>query len=246
MLEQYLDPPAQSAAQGLLVATAGAIVFTLVANAAPEALFPKKTLVMGSPRWTAYSAIFFQAVVYPYCLYRGLGDATGGTYDLAAWYSTGSMLDFGRYWERVYLFLFWLNLVKDFFGPVTMLFVVHHITCMFAIGVGLFAVDDAGVIFAVGTYAFEFGSLFYNIWTLLPKNGLVRPLYFAIFPLSNVVALYHLYRAFWLRNPGAWYSYAFLVIGPVLALMRQLECNQDIKGRLPTYGVNAAAVKKED
>ena len=94
----------------------------------------------------------------------------------------------------------------------------------------------------------QVGSLFYNLWTLHPKNAVVRALYFTLFPLSNVVALYHLYLAFWLRNPGAWYSYAFMVVGPVLALMRQLECNQDIKGRLPTYGPEpgTANAKKDD
>ena len=252
-LEAHLIAPQVEGVRGLIIAVFTAMLLVGFANAMPRSLFPK-SMVMGCPRWTTYCAIFFQAVVYPACLYLGCVAATGGSLSIASWYDSGALLDpaalatGGLHWERVYLYAFFMNLMKDFFGPCTFLFYLHHATCMFAIVVGLFFVEDVAVIFCMGTYWFEFGSLFYNVWTLHPKSGIVRALYFTLFPLSNVVALYHLYLAFWLRNPGAWYSYTFMVIGPVLALMRQLECNQDIKGRLPTYGPEpgTANAKKDD
>lgn len=133
--------------------------------------------VAGSPMWSWLLSMCMQQFVFPLTMMAAGLHATPESTSM----------------RRLCFFLFWSYITKDFFFPMSAVFVAHHLIaglCMFLIV--FFTTPDAALDHAVHSIIvyLEYGSLWSNLSEFFPKSKWVLAPYLGVMSVSNVYTIW--------------------------------------------------------
>lgn len=174
--------------------------------------------VAGSPIWSWLISLCAQKIVFPLTMMAAGLRATPE--------STNT--------RRLCFFLFWSYITKDFFFPMSAVFVAHHLIAGLCVFLILFlTTPDAVLDHAVHSIivCMEYGSFWYNLCEFFPKSKWVLAPYLGFMSFSNVctVWLTTIVMACVSKKMG----WVFLAATIILTGMRQKTCLELVRRDWP-------------
>eukprot|EP00667_Euglena_gracilis_P022697 EG_transcript_25333 len=141
--------------------------------------------VEGFPRWRWLLAAVVQGTALPATLGLALYHNGGLTLQwlLQPWDGFRRPL-----YTRSYLYALFASQSRDISQTKNRLLFVHHLVVM-ATSAGALALSAAPGLFTFGTALLEFGSFFYNLYTLYPDSPAIKCAYHCLMPVTNIGAL---------------------------------------------------------
>jgi hypothetical protein len=243
----------RSCAEGWIAAEGGAE--SLGKSRKPSRILVLHLTVDKTPLWTWFWSITLQALVYPSCFALALIARTStpeGTwvYGVDTRNLKGNHDDL--FFLCIFLYCFFGYLTSDlphhfknWVALESKKIIVHHVVCMIGILCTLGTASPGAVPAALGIFAMEEGSLFFNIWSVdaalskppqflscwpqfhkdQQKRVVITWIYYVTWTLSNGVALYFLLKATLQAYQAEFSMFAFagVFFGLPLIIVRQIN-----------------------
>jgi len=146
-------------------------------------------MVQGSPRWTWVYGSVFQTVVLPAIFLGAWG--IGAEFSLSYFTQSSQTLSSPAtvWFEQAFLFAFGGYLARDMMVPMSPLFIVHHVVCLFS-SLVCWLCPPCARSFIFGVFFLELGSGSQAIFLLQPESKLLEVAHLVVMTVSNIAAIF--------------------------------------------------------
>jgi len=146
-------------------------------------------MIQGSPRWTWVYGSVFQTLVLPGIFLCAWG--LGAEFSLSYFTHSSEVLasPATAWFENAFLYAFGGYLARDMMVPMSPLFMLHHIVCLFS-SLMCWLCPPCARSFIFGVFFLELGSGSQALFLLQPQSMLFELLHFVVMSVSNIAAIF--------------------------------------------------------